>query len=66
MEAAGRERTERPLADEEDGRWDVEFGVGVEGGVGEEQERPREADAGTGEGDGLGVEGEEEEMQESE
>ncbi len=38
----------------------MELGVGVEGGVGEdEQDGPREANVGTGEGDGLRVEGEE-------
>lgn len=36
-------------------RQDVELGVGVEGGVGEDE--PREASVGTGEGDGLRVEG---------
>lgn len=51
------------LAEGEDGRQDVEVGVGVEGGVGEdEQDGLREADVGIGERDGLGVEGEEEGM----
>lgn len=41
------------------------FGVGVEGGVGEdEQDGPRETEVGTGEADGL--EGEEEGMQDVE
>lgn len=41
----------------------MEVGVGVEGGVGEdEQDGSREADVGIGERDGLGVEGEEEGM----
>lgn len=60
MEDAGRVREEKPLADGDDGRRDAELGVGVEGGVGEdEQDGPREAEVGTGEGDGLMVEGEE-------
>lgn len=55
------------MADEEDERRDVEFGVGVEGGVGEdEQDGPREANVGIGERDGLWVEGVEEGMQELE
>lgn len=58
---------DKPLADEEDGRQNLEFGVGVEGGVGgDEQDRPIEADVGTGEWDGLGVEGEGVGKQESE
>lgn len=61
MEDAGRWREERPLAEGDDGRQDVEPGVGVEGGVGvDEQDGSREADVGTGDGDRLGVEGEEE------
>lgn len=64
---AGKGTADIPLADEEDGKQNLEFGVGVEGGVGEaEHEGPREADVGTGERDGLGVEGDEEEMQELE
>lgn len=60
MEDAGRVREEMLLAEGNDGRQDVELGVGVEGGVGEdEQDGPREADVRTGEGDGLRVEGEE-------
>lgn len=56
-------REGKPLAEGDDGRKDVELGVGVDGGVGEdEQDGPRETDVGTGEGDGLRVEGEAEEM----
>ncbi len=61
MEDAGRWRDERPLAEGDDGRQEAGLGVGVEGGVGEEeQDGSREADVGTGEEDRLGVEGEEE------
>lgn len=61
MEDAGSGRGERPFTEGDDGRQDVEPGVGVEGGVGEEeQDGSREADVGTGEGGRLGVEGEEE------
>lgn len=49
------ERADKPLADEEDGRRDVEFGVEVAGG---------EEDVGTGDVDG--VEGEDGGMQELE
>lgn len=36
----------------------MELGVGVEGGVGEDEpDGPREAGVGTGDGDGLRVEG---------
>lgn len=67
MVGAGRGRADKPLADEEDGRQNLEFGVGVRGGVGEdEQEGSREGDAEIGDGDGLRVEGEEEGMQELE
>lgn len=60
MEDEGRGSEERPLAEGDNGRQDVGLGVGVEGGVGEdEQDGPREADVGTGEGDRLRVEGEE-------
>lgn len=34
----GRGREERPLAEGDDGRQDVEPGVGVEGGVGEDEQ----------------------------
>lgn len=53
-EEGGVERDDKPLADEEDGRRDVGFGVEVVGGE----------DVGTGDVDG--VEGEDEEMQELE
>lgn len=60
MDDADRVREEKPSAEGDDGRQDVELGAGVEGGVGEdEQDGPREANVGTGEGDGLRVEGEE-------
>lgn len=58
---------DKPFTDRDDGKRDVELGVGVEGGVGEEvQDRSTDADVGTGEGEQLGVEGEEEGMQEME
>lgn len=58
---------DKPFTDRDDGKRDVELGVGVEGGVGEEvQDRSTDADVGTGEGEELGVEGEEEGMQEME
>lgn len=61
------DRLDKPFTDRDDVRRDVELGVGVEGGVGEEvQDRSTDADVGTGEGDRLGVEGEEEGMQELE
>ena len=51
MEDEGRE--ERPLDERDEGRQDVERGIGVEGGEGEDEEdRPREADVGTGEEEG--------------
>lgn len=56
MEDEGRE--ERPFAERDEGRQDVERGIGVDGGEGEDEEDgPREADVGTGE-----VEGEEDGM----
>lgn len=59
MVGAAGVTADKLLADEEDGRQNLEFGVGVEGGVGgDEQVGPRETDVGTGEWDGLGVEGE--------
>lgn len=57
MEGAARGSEERPLAEWDEGRRDVEPGVGVEGGVGEdEQDGPRE-------GDGLWMDDEEEGME---
>lgn len=51
MEDEGRE--ERPLDERDEGRQDVERGIGVEGGEGEDEEDgPREADVGTGEEEG--------------
>lgn len=60
------ERVERPLAEEDDGKWGLEFGGGVEGGVGEEKaDRSTEVD-GAGEGEAFEVESREEEMRELE
>lgn len=63
MEDAGRGRDGKPSAEGDDRRQEVELGVGVEGGEGEdEQDGPREADVKTGEGDRLRVVSEEEGM----
>jgi len=49
VEEAGRDRADKPLADEEDGRQDMELGVGVDASVGEnDEDGPEEADKGTG------------------
>lgn len=58
MEEAGRERADKPLADEDDGRWDVEFGDGVEVRLGEKEAgraRTEEGDVSGGEGDEDGM-----------
>lgn len=51
---------ERSWAEVDDGSWGVELGVGVVGGVGEEeQDNSKDGGVGTGEVGGLMVEGEE-------
>lgn len=53
----GRARADKPLAEEEDGRGEVEFGVGVEVSEGEMGEDGPGGEGETGEGGGLDVEG---------